>query len=451
MPIKILFINAINVTQEIERRFPPLGIGYLVSAMRREFGAETIDAKVIDRNIENEIVSFAPDIVGISVVSQNYNRAMQYAQIAKRHHLPVICGGVHISMAPSTMTKNMDVGILGEGEETFCELIRLYIEKRTFNPDDLQSVRGIIFWSNRRTIVTTENRPLIQSLDTIPFPARDLFAINPVTYMFTSRGCPYRCVFCASSRFWDQVRFYSAEYVANEIEYLVLQHRVTHINFQDDLFMLNPDRIVRITEILLQKGLLGKVDFSGAIRANLVNEKIVSLLKEMGVRMLNIGLESGCDETLKYLKAGSVTVKDNENAVRIIKKFSMLVGGSFIIGAPHESKDDILKTLEFVQKSNLDGVNFYVLTPFPGTPVWDYACSRGLVGEDMDWDKLNVNFEDNSDDAVIVSERLSRKEIRCLFLRFKRYVQRIYVLGLISKGLRNPWKIPGFLIRRIDG
>lgn len=448
MPVSILFINAIDTDQEIETLFPPLGIGYLVSALRRKFGAEMIRVKVVDRDIEQELAGFSADLVAISAVSQNYNRAMEYARMAKRRQIPVLIGGVHISMAPTTLTREMDLGVIGEGEETICELVALYLDKKGFPPEELEQVPGIVFWKEGRPVLSAGNRRLIEPLDTLPVPARDLLAIKPYTYLFTSRGCPYRCTFCASARFWDTVRFFSAEYVVGEIESLVRDYGVTHINFQDDLFMLRHDRIARITELLRDKGLLGKVEFSGAIRANLVNEKILGLLRDMGVRMLNLGLESGCEETLSYLKAGNVTVQDNRNAVRLIKSYGMLVGGSFIIGAPHESWEDAQQTVDLVKELDLDGISFYVLTPFPGTPVWEYARGRGLVGDDMDWDRLRVDFASHPEDAVIVSEKLSREELAALYWQLKRYERRRYLLGLVAKGVRRPWRLPGFLLSR---
>lgn len=440
---------AIDPSNEIEIRYPPLGIGYLISSLRKHFGEEAIEFKGINSNIEQEITTFKPDIVGISSVSQNYNKAITYAKIAKKYKLSVICGGVHISMVPSSLTDDMDVGVIGEGEETICDLIELFRREGKFDKNGLQKIKGIIYWDDDGGIVITDKRQLIYQIDNIPFPARDLFAIQAKTYMFTSRGCPYRCIFCASSRFWNKVRFFSAEYVVREIEYLVNKHNVKHINFYDDLFSFDTKRVSQILTSLKGKNLLGRVNFSCSIRANMVNDEIIQLLKEMGVIGISMGLESGNNKTLKYLKGNSIDIKDNENALRIIKKHGIAAGGSFVIGSPDEEKDEILETLKFIKKSKLDGFDIYVLTPFPGTPVWEYAKSRNLVDEKMDWDKLNVNFEDNYNSVVIVSERLTRMEIYKLFLRFMREKRKDGIYYLIKKGLQNPSKIPGFLIKKL--
>jgi len=297
--------------------------------------------------------------------------------------------------------------------------------------------------------VATDKRELIYPLDKLPFPARDLFDIQSDTYMFTSRGCPYRCTFCATSSFWNKVRLFSAEYVVNEIEYLVNKHNVNHISIYDDVFPVDTKRINQILNLLKEKDLLGKVDFSCAIRSNMVNDRIIQLLKEMGVTSIRIGLESGCNKTLKYLKGNNINIRDNETAIKVIKKHGISVYTSFIIGSPKESKEDILETLNFIKASKLDTFNVYILTPFPGTPVWDYAESKGLVDKKMDWDRLNMSFDKSYNSCIILSEKLTRNELYELFLRFKPYQKRKYFYTLLKKGLRNPLKVPGFLIKKL--
>ncbi|UZE93663.1 MAG: B12-binding domain-containing radical SAM protein [Candidatus Pacearchaeota archaeon] len=441
MKPKIMFINAMDITKKIEAFIPPLGLGYLASSLRKEFGFNHIKFKIVDRDIKQEINNFKPDIIGITSVTQNYNKAIEYAKIAKKHDIPVIIGGVHISALPSTLSRDMDVGVIGEGEETIIELFNLFEEKGCFDGDELEKIDGIVFRRNGELIITKKRKP-IEPLDRIPMPARDLFTIKKSTSMFTSRGCPYRCTFCASSRFWDNVRFFSAEYVVNEIKYLISKYKVKNIAFWDDIFIADKRRLKQILELLKKEGILGKVNFTCSVRSNLVNNEVSWLLKQMNVKSVSMGLESGSPTTLEYLKGRNITIKDHINAINIFKKYGIKIGASFIIGSPKESQEDILRTLKFIKENRLASFAIYVLTPFPGTPVWEYAKARNLVSEDMNWNSLNVNFGESHNDAIILSEKLTRDEIYKLFLLFRNEKLKI----VIKNTLKNPLKIPKRLL-----
>lgn len=418
MATKIMFINAIDVEDKIATALPPLGLGYLASSLRKEFGPNCIEFKIVDRAVEQEIKEFNPDIIGISSVSQNYNRAVKYARIAKKYNLPVIVGGVHISALPYTLTRDMDVGVIGEGEEAIVDLFNLFTKKGYFDKKELAKLDGVVFRDREDKIVVTEKGKPTAPLDSIIMPARDLLKINESTYMFTSRGCPYRCTFCSSCRFWGKVRFFSAEYVVNEVKLLVNKYKVRVIAFADDLFAANKARVERILELLKEEDIIGKVKFTCNVRSNTATDELVLLLKKMNVKAIGMGLESGSPKTLEYLKGPNISIRDHENAITIFRKHGIEPHSSFIIGSPQESREDILQTLSFIKENQLFSFDLYVLTPFPGTPVWDYAKARDLVNEHMDWDILNVNFKSNSDKAIILSEKLTRAEIRRLFSQF---------------------------------
>jgi anaerobic magnesium-protoporphyrin IX monomethyl ester cyclase len=436
---KIMFLNAVNVSKEVETLIPPLGLGYLASSLRKEFGSNRFEFKVIDRDVERQIEVFQPDLVGITAVSQNYNKAIQYAGIAKRQGLPVIVGGVHISALPGTLSPDMDVGVIGEGERTIVDLMRLLDRKGSFDAASLAELPGVVFRENGKIVLTPKDGP-IEPLDSLPAPARDLWGIQRSTSMLTSRGCPYRCRFCASCRFWGKVRFFSAEYVVNEIHHLVDQYGVEKVSFWDDLFVADRARLERIGELLRKDQILKRVRFSCHVRSNLVTEELALLLREMNIRSVGMGLESGSPATLEYLKGRNVCVQDHVNAIHVLRKHGIKFHTSFIIGSPQETREDILQTLSFIQENRLESFDINVLTPFPGTPIWDDARARNLVDEDMDWDRLNVHFGVNHEDAVILSEKLTRAEIYELFLRFARVKKRMR----IRKALKDPkslWKL----------
>jgi radical SAM superfamily enzyme YgiQ (UPF0313 family) len=122
-------------------------------------------------------------------------------------------------------------------------------------------------------------------------------------------------------------------------------------------------------------------------------------------------LESGDEETLQYLKCGNVSVKHNLDAVNIVKKAGISANASFVIGSPKETRESIMRTYKFIRNSKLAFFDIYILTPLPGTPVWDYAKERGIINEnDFDWSRLNVNVYRDPDKAIILSETLSRNE-----------------------------------------
>ena len=443
---KILFVNAINPFVEVEKRYPTLGLGYLISSIRSHFGTSIFEFKIINDNIEKEILHFKPHVVGITSVTQNFDIAKEYAKLCKSKDLRVIIGGIHISMLPQSLTPDMDIGVIGEGEKTIIDIFELLLKEDKFNEDALCNIKGIVYRSKDETLHFTEKRELITPLDNITLPARDLFTINKHSYLFSSRGCPYRCVFCASSRFWEKVRFFSASYVVEEIKELVNKYGVRVISFYDDLMMANLKRLKMMVELLNKEKLLGKVKFAVNARANLLTDEVVRLLKEINVVSVGLGLESGSNKTLHYLKGTNITVDHNIRAINNLKKYKITTNASFIIGSPYETKEEILSTLNFIKNSGLNFVDTYILTPFPGTPIWEYAKKAGLVGDDMEWDRLNVNFQSHHQKAIILSRTLSREELYNIFLKFQKERFRIAIKNL----LRHPFllDIPRALIRK---
>ncbi len=437
---RILLVNAINTSVEVERRYPNLGLGYLASVLRQHFSEKRLKILITDHKIRETTANFRPHIVGISSVSQNYNIALNYAGYFEKSGIPYFMGGIHISNLPGTLPKGAVAGCSGEAEETIIDLLNLFFEN-DFSVRSLKNIPGLVYWDDE-TLLESPDRPLIKEMDSIPFPARDLLSVRSHTYMFTSRGCPYRCTFCSSSRFWNKLRFFSAEYVVEEIELLLKEYNVKMISFFDDLFVSDRKRLDKIIYLLEKKKIAGKIKFTCSCRANVVDKELAGMLSEMGVVSVGLGLESGDKETLKYLKGNNISLSDNHNAVNFLKNAGIAANASFVIGSPKETEKQIMRTYDFIKNSRLDLFDIYLLTPYPGTPVWEYARKRGLVSDDMpDWSVLDVNAYRSPERAIILSEKMSGKKIINWYRKFRRLRYRRNIVKVIAHPMKRD--LPG--------
>lgn len=450
--MKLLLINTIKKSRGIETSFPHLGFAYIASYLEK-FLADSCEIKIIDDDIEQTIRTFQPDVVGVSSVSQNFNLAKRICALTKGIGICTIVGGIHISMLPESLDENMDCGVIGEGEQTLVDIAREFQEHGELTPDVLAQIPGVVFRDENKMISTTTARPVIKPLDTLPMPKRELLSVvsRDTTSMFSSRGCPYNCVFCASTRFWPGVRLFSAEYVINELQEVVEHYHPECISFKDDLFIANKDRLGKIVEYVNKEGLNKRVRFFVSCRANLVDRETAGLLKKMNVVHASMGLESGCSRVLNYLKGPTVMPEQGLDAISYLADEKIHVNASFIIGSPDESKDEILQTLDFIKRSRLSSFQTYVMTPFPGTPVWDYATEKGLTSKDMDWDKLTIDFADDYSNKIVVSEILSREELYEFYMLFRKEERKRYTSARIRRVIRNPLLIANYIRKKALG
>jgi radical SAM superfamily enzyme YgiQ (UPF0313 family) len=390
------------------------GLGYIAAYLRQHL--PEVEVRIVKGDpawVRQATKEYRPDMVGLSSVSQYYAMAVEAARICHEYGALVVIGGHHVSALPASMTHAMDVGVIGEGEDTMLDICRTYLDRGPLR-EIFAQIPGVALADGSGQVTMAEPRVLHKPLDDIPFPARDLMHISAGSSVgvITSRGCPYDCVFCASSAFWNSIRFHSAEYVVAELKEIVEQYRTSHIYFWDDLFVANIKRVGDIARLLEAEPSLKGIRYSLTCRANLVTDELARLFKEMNVVEVMLGLESMAPKTLQYLKP-HVTVEQNRNAVETLHRHGLNVTGFFVIGSPHETQEETQQTLDFVRTAPLYRAEAYLLTPLPGTRVWDYALERGLLDPDnVPWDRLYIDNPDDPTNGIHLSETMTEEQLR---------------------------------------
>src|SRR3989344_457121 len=380
--------------------FPPLGLSYLAAYVEKylpEVDIEILD-QVPEKKILKRIEKEHPDIIGFSSTSSHHWKVAKMARkVRKICNSILVLGGIHITNYPKTFDNSpFDAGVLGEGEITFKILIENIIKNRGINIKELKVIRGFVLKDGKK-IINTGLGERIQNLDDVPLPARHLLNMDYYTLpsfsnrtnfdscgvIITSRGCPYRCNYCSSSKFWGHaIKFFSAKKVAAEIELLYRKYGYRQIQIYDDLFSANKPRLKEIIRLLEEKGILGKIEFFVLGRGNCIDEESAQLLKKLNVTSIAFGVETGSKKMLKYLK-DSITLEDDINALNLCRKYGLSPNGSFMIGMPHETREDMEATYQFIKKYLPNAFFIGMMWPFPNTPIWDYALENKMIEEDM--------------------------------------------------------------------
>ncbi|MCZ6681986.1 MAG: radical SAM protein, partial [Planctomycetota bacterium] len=350
-----------------------------------------------------DLVDYEPDLIGIGSVTSCFWQVHEFAELF-RERLPntkLVLGGHHISAMSNWLPKTVDVGVLGEGEDTFLDLVKRFEPGVGWSYRDLEATPGICYHGRLRNVVVTDGRVPRQDIDTLPFPVRTVNPTQPdEAVIFTSRGCPFRCTYCSTQEYWERFRRFSADYVVRELEH-ILEARpdVRSVYILDDLYVADRRRLREMARLIDRAGLNKRLSFHGFVRSNLVDDELCELLKTMNARAIRFGAESGSDNVLQQMeRGGKCSVASHQNAVDLAHKHGLQCGASFMLGFPGETVDDMRQTFDFIRRNEgkmfVEG--FYLTVPLPGTELWAWAMKQGLVSEQMDWRKLNLSF-DNPD------------------------------------------------------
>ena len=363
---------------------PKLGLGYLASYLKKNLPGIELSLSFAKDDLISDIRRIKPDIVGFSSMTHKFNSQIRKAkQVKEKFGLPIIIGGVHISLVPHALPKWIDVGVISEGEEVMFRLLQSFKKDKILKTKEIPS---LVFWEKGKLIITGSAH-LVEPIDKIPSPDWDFLQVGKKGpgHIMTSRGCPFNCRFCEAGKFWKKYRCHSSEYVVQEIETIYNRYGREELVIMDDLFFMNKERIERIKDLLVKKKITQKMRFEVIGRADLFTEEVARILSQMNVFAISFGMESGSEKILRYLKNGTVTLTQIRKAVFLAKKYKMQVLGTFMVGSPGETEKDIKKTIDFIKELNLDQVGVNVTTPFPGTQLWEVAKKKGLVKDDQ-WD-----------------------------------------------------------------
>jgi radical SAM superfamily enzyme YgiQ (UPF0313 family) len=413
---------------------PPLGIAYLAAVIEKQgHSVSIIDAfaEALDlHSLEDRVKKIAPDLIGITGMTPVIDNAFRTAGICRRYAKYVVIGGPHVSAAGSKVFEqcpDVDYVIQGEGEISFPLLVEALERNK-----DITNVPGVITrdFSNLPS-------PLIDELDSIPFPARHLLpneryryilSSGKVTTMFTSRGCPYHCVFCDKAVFGSKWRARSAANVLDEIELVRRDYGIDSIIFYDDLFTLDKKRVLEICQGIIDREL--KIEWKCEGRVNLADKETLTLMKKAGCSMIAYGVESGNQKGLDYLNKGT-TVEQIRNAFELTKRAGIRPMAYFVLGIPVETYDDELRTIDFAKEIKPAYAQFSVLSPVPGTKLYDDAVRMGWYKE---VEAKNPMDKDVNRPAIINENWDEEKLVRILREAHRRfYMSPWYIMERIKE------------------
>jgi len=371
--MKIVLINSTNGFAGA----PPINLMILAGYIRQWH-----EVVIIDNNLKkdlSELKEMNPDIVGITGTTPSINQAYECADYCRKEGYKVVMGGPHVSALPDEAIQHADAVVVGEGEIAFKKIID-------------ENLTGII-----------KGEP-IMDLDEIPMPAYDLFDIEfyitrkemrflrhygkeRFVSIMTSRGCPYNCTFCHNSYREIKYRFNSAERVVSEIEYLIKNYKIESFFFIEDNFFVNKERVKEVCSLMIERGI--NLPWGANARVDNLDRETLILAKQAGCKQVTFGWESGSQRMLDIYNK-QVTVEQNAESIRLCNELGLQADGTFMIGGPGETLEDMKLTTKFIVENGIAGMGVCVATPFPETQLWKDLEKEGkIIPSYINWSDFN--------------------------------------------------------------
>lgn len=369
----------------------PLNLGYIASYLEKHKMEVRIIDEAVGQNTKHELSKFSPDIIGITATTPVIYRAYQLADYCRQQGFFTVMGGVHVSVLPQEAARHCDLVVRGEGEKAMLDIVNEEVSKKE---KELKIIQ----------------RQDIKDIDDIPMPARHLMDMRfylksrdrfPDSYylfvplhtrvdtIITGRGCPYRCIFCHNTARSSIYRFNSAERVVEEIEFIIGKYKIGALFSIEDTLFANKPRFKNICKLMKRK----KIDimWAGNARVNEIDLETLKLAKEAGCKQITFGFESGSQKVLNLLRKGT-TVEQNKRAIELCRKVGIIPQGTFILGTPGETSEDLEATKRFIIENKIGATSGKsIATPYPGTRLWEMCKENHFIPKNFRWSEMVMN------------------------------------------------------------
>lgn len=403
----LLDVNRVALDTTTDMQEYPVGLLYVATALREAFG-ERLQLKVgsyHDRpgnwpQLERDLLEWRPDVLGLRSLTMGRPALHRIATFAREGCgiRIIVVGGPHATTCPEDVLANpaVDCAVIGEGERTAVELLGRILAGRPFG-----DVPGIAV-RNGDGIRRTPPRPPVEPLDELPIPDHSLVDLPrahegfvdfsfrhgvPHANLFTSRGCPYGCLYCHSI-FGKRFRAHSPERTFEELRRIHDEYGIRHFQILDDIFNIDRDRALRFLELVISSRLSVVLSFPNGVRGDLVDEEMVEAMWAAGVRYVAYAVESGSPRIQKLIRK-NLDLDRIREAIALTTRRGILTRGFFMLGFPTETEEEARSTVRFAVDSDLALAIFFTVVYFPGTPL------ARLAAELCDLDELDLGLEDD--------------------------------------------------------
>lgn len=458
--MKMLLVNPVTVDMEITSVLPNLGLAYLATALRKNnFEVEILDGlkNGVNKNIiKARLKKNDYNIVGFQTFTFTLNKTKEYLRYVKllNPQCTTVVGGPHPSGDRENILsylRDADFAIIGEGEEGLPELVKLLSQ----NKNEFYNIPNLIWRKNGEMI----SNPIkyIQDLDALDFPAWDL--INPLEYpqapigtfikefpvapISTIRGCPFSCNFCAAYLIMGKkLRVRNIDIIIEEIKMLVNKYNIKEIQIIDDSFTHNKNFVIDFCEKIIKEKLKLYIALSNGVRIETLDKVVLDLLQKAGCYSITVGIESGSERIIQYMKRNQSIQEIKERISYIAKNTNIRITGNFIIGYPQETKEDILKTIHLAKQLYLSRAQFAFYLPLPGSEMYKELQKNGKIS--------NINYDKLSFQNVCFSHTtISKFNLKLLKLRaYLEFYLRVKILLGVLREIKS-FQHLRFIFRRI--